>query len=176
MRTIAERLDYVIRKLGITDRELARRSGLAESHISLMKRRLQGAPGAVQLGTLTKVAEGAGVSLQWLIFGTEGEGIPHDPAVNRAGAAVAARATGVWEHAVRSVLLDEVTPEQCERSQAWWMMRMVMREEEMVDEATRRRLVREARQDAPPAVSLERPVVGDTGDAAANDAIPRTKR
>lgn len=66
---IRERIVRTIAAKGLTQRELAVRGGLAETQISAILRRLEKRPLAIELSTLSKIADGAGVSLQWLIFG-----------------------------------------------------------------------------------------------------------
>lgn len=148
--TIAGRLGLVMQNLGIGERELARRAGLAsEAHVGLMLRRLREEPGAVLVGTLDKVARGAGVSLAWLVTGEEAGRPVLDPAPARTAAAKVAASRGIWPEAVRSVLADEVSEQDRARTGTWWLSRMMQREEEMIDEALRRRAAQEAPRSEP---------------------------
>lgn len=58
----------------ISLRKLARRAGLAETHLGTLVQRLRDRPGAtIEIGTLTKIACAAGVDERWL---ATGEGSP----------------------------------------------------------------------------------------------------
>lgn len=68
--TVGERIAEVLKALDISARELDRRSGLAEGHVSLTVARLRKNPNAsVELPTLKAIAQGAKVSEAWLING-----------------------------------------------------------------------------------------------------------
>lgn len=142
--SISDRLDQIIEQLGIGERELARRAGLASSsHMGLIRKRLREEPGAILLGTLEKIARGAGVSVAWLVAGDDAGPQP-DPSPARTAAARVARSRGVWEEAIRSVLAEAVGEADSTRTAIWWLSRMMMREEELIDEALRRRQARTA--------------------------------
>lgn len=53
----------------MTQRELARASGLADTQISVMLKRLDVRPFAIELDTLLRIAHGANVPFGWLILG-----------------------------------------------------------------------------------------------------------
>lgn len=139
MSTIAERLDALIARLGIAERELARRSQLSEPHIGILRKKLREDPGAVQLGTLRKIAQGAGVSFAWLVLDEEVSVSQPPEYQSRLDAAQAARKEGVWEPAILAVLAEPVQPEDASRSATWWKLRMGMKEEELLDDAASRR-------------------------------------
>jgi transcriptional regulator with XRE-family HTH domain len=150
---LAERIEVIRNKLGVSERELGRRAGLADAHVGLLVRRLRSDPGAVNLKTLIGLAQAGGVSLAWLVSGEELPGQPHP---SKAAAAERARASGVWEEAIRSVMCE---PGE-ERSEEWWFLRMKMREIEMLEEARRLESTRStASTDAPPA-SVEKTRTG----------------
>jgi transcriptional regulator with XRE-family HTH domain len=142
VRTLRERLQWILTSQEISSRELARRAGLAAPQVSLLLRRLeQNDQEGVTLRTLTALANGAGVSLAWLTTGEGAPGASAEPVPARAAAAVLARDDGVWPEAIRSVLADELGPGEAERSPEWWLLRIKTREIEMIDEAVRRREV-----------------------------------
>jgi len=148
---IPERLELIVKELGISERELARRAGLADSHIGLLRARLRSDPGAVTVSTLEAIAKAANVSVAWLIVG---EGDPRERAgvaPSKAAAAGLARAEGVWEEAIRSVLAEPATADNESRPAAWWLLRIKMRELELLDEADRRHAAKRATS-SPPAL------------------------
>jgi transcriptional regulator with XRE-family HTH domain len=67
--SIADRIRWVLRTSGMTQRELARASGLADTQISVMLKRLDVRPFAIELDTLLRIADGANVPFGWLILG-----------------------------------------------------------------------------------------------------------
>lgn len=69
LTTIADRIRWVLRSSGMTQRELARAAGLADTQISVILRRLDERPFAIELDTVIRVARGAGVSHAWLLLG-----------------------------------------------------------------------------------------------------------
>lgn len=77
MSTLADRIEEILRLRGITQRELARRAGLAtEQHINTILRRLRANPDAdIERETLAAIARGGGVSFIWL---ATGKGRPDD--------------------------------------------------------------------------------------------------
>ncbi len=67
---LRERIEQTLRRLGVSQRELSRRSGLTEVHVGQIVRRLEKDPEAsIELPTLQAIARGAGVSLAWLLTG-----------------------------------------------------------------------------------------------------------
>lgn len=73
--TLPERVQMILNMTGWSGRELARRSGLATSHVSLIRKR---ASGRVAPETLSAIAKATGCSYQWLATG-EGEPGQLDP-------------------------------------------------------------------------------------------------
>jgi transcriptional regulator with XRE-family HTH domain len=76
--SLLQRLEETLQRLGIPQRELARRAGLSdERHLGVIMSRLRRNPKAdIERETLNALARGAGVSLRWL---ANGEGSPdHD--------------------------------------------------------------------------------------------------
>ena len=72
--TLLERLEATRRRLGISQREWSRRSGLAEEHLGVILSRLRKSPSAdIERETVAALAKGAQVSLAWL---ASGEGSP----------------------------------------------------------------------------------------------------
>ena len=67
--TIEERLNWLLSKTDMTQRELARRSGLAETQISIILKRLKERPHSIEVETVYKIAAGAGVRAEWLLTG-----------------------------------------------------------------------------------------------------------
>ena len=68
--TLLERLEHLLALRAVSARELARRSNLAEQHVSTIITRLRKNPQTnVGLPTLQAIARGGGVSLNWLLTG-----------------------------------------------------------------------------------------------------------
>jgi transcriptional regulator with XRE-family HTH domain len=140
MRTLSERIAWILETQQISARELARKAGFHGSEVSTLLKRLEGDPEAVTLRTLRALADGAGVSLAWLAVGEDQTG-PHvatDPSPSRTEAANVAHRGGVWGEAVRSVLADELRPGDAALPPEWWLLRMRQREIEMIQEALKR--------------------------------------
>lgn len=122
--TLGERLDYIAKARGVSRNKLAERAGVSSGEISRLAHRPR--PSAKRLGQIAKAWD---VSLDWL---ANGEGPPFvqnrlpDRYPNRAVAAEIARAGGVTEAAVSSVLGDQLDGE--DRSVLWWIHRMEHRE------------------------------------------------
>ena len=68
---IADRIRVALAHQKLTQRELSRRAGLAETQVSVILVRLRERPYAVELETLARIAAGAQVSLFWLLTGVE---------------------------------------------------------------------------------------------------------
>lgn len=80
-RTLAERIEWILRRHGIGQRELSRRAGLDVAHIGQFLARARKDPNvSLNADTLAKVANGAKVSMRWL---ATGEGPPEDSAALR---------------------------------------------------------------------------------------------
>lgn len=74
VETIADRIRTILAHYGWSQRELARRASIAETHVGLMLRKFASDPNAnVEKKTLRALAQAAGVSSAWL---EEGEGSP----------------------------------------------------------------------------------------------------
>ena len=139
VRTLRDRIDWILRSQKISERELARRAGLAPPQVGLLLKRLaQKDHEGVTLRTLTALAQGAGVSLAWLAAGVGPEAASAEHSPTRAAAAQMAEREGVWPEAIRSVLAEEPGEGQAARTAAWWLLRIKQRELEMIDEAKRR--------------------------------------
>jgi len=67
--SLADRIRALPRALGITQAMLAERAGMGPSQLSALLRRLESRPLAVELETVTRIAEAGGVSAFWLLFG-----------------------------------------------------------------------------------------------------------
>lgn len=76
---IADRIREAAARAGLTQRELARRAGMAPTQISVILHRLTEHPYAIELETLARIAQGAEVSLLWLIAGVESSPGPLSP-------------------------------------------------------------------------------------------------
>lgn len=76
---LARRIEQILKKRDISQRELSRRSGLKETHVGMILTRLKKNPGAdIERETLAAIAKGGETSLTWL---AEGIGTIDDPAV-----------------------------------------------------------------------------------------------
>lgn len=76
VQTLAQRIQWILTELRISQRELSRRAGLAEVHVGQILRRLENNHDAqVEVGTLNAIADAARVSRAWLISGS---GTPSD--------------------------------------------------------------------------------------------------
>lgn len=90
--TLAERIEWILKTRGISGRELARRAGLREPHVSVALRRLRENPSAdIEAETLRKLAKGGAVSARWLLTD---EGKPDD--ADEAEAQVRVRHRAEW--------------------------------------------------------------------------------
>lgn len=75
MKTLADRVQWILSTYQISGRELSRRSGLNEVHIGQFLARARKRPDAeMDTPTLRTIASAAGVSFDWL---ASGEGEPH---------------------------------------------------------------------------------------------------
>jgi transcriptional regulator with XRE-family HTH domain len=135
---IAERIELIMRQQNLSARELGRRAGLKGSAVSNTIAALKQDPGAVTLRTLMGIAEAANVPLSWLVTGEEVPNASTPASSSRDEAARLARAEGVWEEAIRSVLAEQPSPSESTKPARWWLLRMQMRELDMLEEATRR--------------------------------------
>lgn len=71
MSTLADRINAILRKNGWSQRELSKRSGLNDTGINTLLAQLKTDPLAATLTTIRKIAEGAGVSFDWLLTGRD---------------------------------------------------------------------------------------------------------
>ena len=72
--SVGDRIEQILKAKDISARELARRSGLGETQVSVLVARFRKNPHThVTVETLRAIAQGAGVSLAWL---TSGDGSP----------------------------------------------------------------------------------------------------
>lgn len=79
MSTLAERIELIVERRNVSQRELARMAGLKEPHIGLIISRLKKNPKAkVENETLLAIARGANVSPGWLLSGEGASGLPGD--------------------------------------------------------------------------------------------------
>ena len=75
MDTVRDRVGWILTRTGWSQRELAKRAGLAPSHISLIMTRLGD---DVRPSTIKAIAAAASVSEAWLLTGTgDPEVVPH---------------------------------------------------------------------------------------------------
>ena len=71
VETIADRIRAILTHYGWSQRELARRAGISETHVGLMLKKFASDPHAnVEKKTLRALAQAAGVSSGWLEEGT----------------------------------------------------------------------------------------------------------
>jgi transcriptional regulator with XRE-family HTH domain len=80
---IADRIRLVLADKGLTQRELARRAGLAETQIGMILARLQERPFSIELETLARIAHGGEVSLLWLLTGLDDGDVEGAPALHQ---------------------------------------------------------------------------------------------
>ncbi len=67
---LGERIAWILTNRGISQRELARRSGLQGAHVTMILKRLRASETAtVENDTLVALARGSGVSVRWLATG-----------------------------------------------------------------------------------------------------------
>ena len=102
--TIARRLRWILRYREMTQRELCRRAGMAETQLGVILRRLEDNPLGVELSTLSRLAEGGKVGFHWLVTGI-GRPIGHDDA-HREGAPLADRPD--WRALLSEVLANDL--------------------------------------------------------------------
>ena len=77
--TLAGRIEHILRERHIGQRELSRRSGLDPIHVSKFLHRARKSPKAtLEAPTVAAIANGAGVSVRWLLTG---EGSRNNPTV-----------------------------------------------------------------------------------------------
>ena len=67
--SIADRIRWTVRHLEITQQALATRAGMAPSQLSALLTRLDKRPWGVELETVGRLANAAGVSAMWLLHG-----------------------------------------------------------------------------------------------------------
>ncbi|TAK29770.1 MAG: XRE family transcriptional regulator [Myxococcaceae bacterium] len=101
--TIARRLRWILRYRELTQRELCRRAGMAETQLGVILRRLEENPLGVELSTLSRLAEGGKVDFHWLVTGI-GRPSGQDDAL-RDGAPLADRPD--WRALVSEVLAND---------------------------------------------------------------------
>jgi len=78
--TIADRIRHILERLGWSQRELGRRAGLAETHVGLILRKFKDEPDAsLENKTVRALAQAAGVSPEWLEYGTGDPGWLEEP-------------------------------------------------------------------------------------------------
>lgn len=102
--TIADRLRWILRHRSLTQRELCRRAGMAETQLGVILRRLEDNPLGVELSTLSRLAEGGKVDFHWLVTGI-GRPSGHD-AAHRHNAPLADRPD--WRVLVSEVLANDL--------------------------------------------------------------------
>lgn len=79
METLADRITQILEKRSWSRRELARKAGLAETHVSLILKKFQEDPNAsIEDKTIRAIAHAAGVSAAWLQYGSGDPGWPDD--------------------------------------------------------------------------------------------------
>lgn len=69
MSSIADRIRSALRARKLTQRELGRRAGMAETQIGVLLHRLKDNPLAVELSTLRRITDAADVDFDWLVTG-----------------------------------------------------------------------------------------------------------
>jgi transcriptional regulator with XRE-family HTH domain len=136
--TVGQRIEWVLQHKGISARELARRSDLAGAIVSNLLKTLREDPDAVTLRTLRQIAQGADVSFTWLVTGEEAGGVVVPSLPARAEAAERAKGMDVWPPAIQLVMAEEPTPDDASRPAQWWLLRMQLRELELLEDARRR--------------------------------------
>lgn len=73
---LRERIEFILKREGVSQRELSRRSGLTEVHVGQILRRLaQDEEAPVETKTVSAIARGGKVSAAWLL---SGRGSPDD--------------------------------------------------------------------------------------------------
>jgi transcriptional regulator with XRE-family HTH domain len=76
--------EEIRKKLNVSERELGRRSGLAEQHIGLLKKAFTLDPNAnVTVNVLKQVADAGGVRLAWLVTGEGERDLPTELTIER---------------------------------------------------------------------------------------------
>ena len=101
--TIAARLRWILRYRALTQRELCRRAGMAETQLGVILRRLEDNPLGVELSTLSRLAQGGNVDFHWLVTGV-GRPSGHDDA-HREGVPLADRPD--WRALLGEVLAND---------------------------------------------------------------------
>jgi transcriptional regulator with XRE-family HTH domain len=119
MASLGDRIKGAREAKGLGTNELGRLAGTTGATIS----RLEGGERSKRGGsieTVAKIASALGVRAEWLASGAGAMTAADDPYPNRAQAAGLARDAGVFEEAIREVLLEEVRPEDASRPVLWW--------------------------------------------------------
>ncbi|HEU4406398.1 MAG TPA: helix-turn-helix transcriptional regulator [Polyangiaceae bacterium] len=81
MLTLAERIDWILGARNLSARELAKNAGLSHTYIGLLLKGERGDQNGLTSSSARKIADAAGVDLNWLITG---EGEP-EPGVSAGG-------------------------------------------------------------------------------------------
>jgi len=80
--TLLQRLEMLVERAGVSQRERSRRAGLTDVHVGQLMRRLKASPNAsFETKTLQAIAGAAGVSAAWLLTG---DGSPDSDDATRA--------------------------------------------------------------------------------------------
>lgn len=151
--------------------------GLARGHVAIILSRLEeDADRRIDHETLVAIAQGGGVSLEWLATGAGQPDQAHVPQASttsgvgaegrRALAARIALEGGVYDAAVYSVLSDRIHPEEADKSTLWWIHVIEGRANELVrGAASVGRSVRSVVPPSLPAESAVRPVAKDAPES-----------
>lgn len=130
MAGFVERLRWAMQIRQWSARELARRAGMQETHVSSIIRRLETKPAAdIEVSTVVRLARATGLTIEWLATG-EGDvwqvyAAP-DVYPMRQRATRAARELGLSEEGIASVLGETVHDGET-KSARWWFDRMQAR-------------------------------------------------
>ncbi len=139
MKTIAERMRWLLKIKGWTEREWARQAGLKEaSNVNKLLRRAEERPDRIpgDANTFVELARAAGASLDWLTLGrgapfVDSLNVPDDPKYpTRPSVIAAGHLMGYPQAAIQAVIAFDAGP--TDPGQDYWLHLLLGKRNEIV--------------------------------------------